>query len=71
MSAFTSEIDPGCVKTLCCDFINLRLPTYGSVYAWGFEKNGREMKVHVEGRLVFNNLALRLSAVQAGLGLAY
>jgi DNA-binding transcriptional LysR family regulator len=53
------------------DCINLRLPTYGSVYAWEFEKNGREIKVHVEGRLVFNNLALRLSAAQAGLGLAY
>ena len=51
--------------------INLRLPTYGSVYAWEFEKNGREMKVHVEGQLVFNNLALRLNAALAGLGLAY
>jgi DNA-binding transcriptional LysR family regulator len=51
--------------------INLRLPTYGSVYAWEFEKNGREMKVHVEGQATFNNLALRLKAVLAGLGLAY
>ena len=33
--------------------INLRLPTYGGVYAWEFEKNGREMRVHVEGQLVF------------------
>jgi DNA-binding transcriptional LysR family regulator len=53
------------------DCINLRLPTYGSVYAWEFEKNGREMKVHVEGHLTFNNLALRLNAALAGLGLAY
>ncbi|MGZ2380527.1 LysR family transcriptional regulator [Rhizobium brockwellii] len=51
--------------------INLRLPTYGSVYAWEFEKNGRELKVRVEGQLVFNNIALRLNAVLAGLGLAY
>jgi len=51
--------------------INLRLPTYGGVYAWEFEKEGREMKVHVEGRFVFNNLALRLNAALAGLGLAY
>ncbi len=51
--------------------INLRLPTYGSVYAWEFEKSGREMKVHVEGQATFNNLALRLKAVLAGLGLAY
>jgi len=53
------------------DCIGLRLPTYGSIYAWEFEKNGREVKVHVEGRLVFNNLALRLNAAMAGLGLAY
>ena len=44
------------------DCINLRLPTYGSVYAWEFEKGGRDVKVHVEGKLVFNNLALRLNA---------
>ena len=53
------------------DCINLRLPTYGNVYAWEFEKNGREVKVHVEGHLVFNNLGLRLDAAMAGLGLAY
>ncbi len=51
--------------------INLRLPTLGGVYAWEFEKGGREMKVRVDGQLVLNNLDLKLSAVQAGLGLAY
>jgi DNA-binding transcriptional LysR family regulator len=51
--------------------INLRLPTYGGIYAWEFEKDGRELKVRVEGPLVFNNLALRLNAVLSGLGLAY
>ena len=51
--------------------INIRLPTYGGVYAWEFEKNGRELKVRVEGQLVFNNMALRMNAVLAGLGLAY
>lgn len=51
--------------------INLRLPTYGSVYAWEFEKDGHELRVRVEGQLVFNNIALRLNAVPAGLGLAY
>ncbi len=53
------------------DCINLRLPTYGGLYAWEFERNGRELKVRVEGQLVFNNIALRLSAALAGLGLAY
>jgi len=51
--------------------INLRLPTYGALYAWEFEKRGRELKVRVEGQLVFNNLALRLNSALAGLGLAY
>jgi DNA-binding transcriptional LysR family regulator len=51
--------------------INLRLPTYGGIYAWEFEKGGRELKVRVEGPLVFNNLTLRLNAVLSGAGLAY
>jgi DNA-binding transcriptional LysR family regulator len=51
--------------------INLRLPTYGGLYPWEFEKAGRELKVRVEGQLVFNNIALRLNAALSGLGLAY
>lgn len=51
--------------------INLRLPTYGGLYAWEFEKAGRELKVRVEGQLVFNTSGLRMNAVLAGLGLAY
>jgi len=50
--------------------INLRLPTYGNVYAWEFEKDGREMKVQVDGQVTFNNLALRIDAALAGCGLA-
>jgi DNA-binding transcriptional LysR family regulator len=53
------------------DCINLRLPTHGGLYAWEFEKRGRELKVRVEGQLAFNNFALRLNAALAGLGLAY
>jgi DNA-binding transcriptional LysR family regulator len=51
--------------------INIRLPTYGGVYAWEFEKRGRELRVRVEGQLVFNNTALRMNAALSGLGLAY
>jgi DNA-binding transcriptional LysR family regulator len=51
--------------------INIRLPTYGGLYVWEFEKRGRQLKVRVEGQLVFNNLALRLNAALAGCGLAY
>jgi DNA-binding transcriptional LysR family regulator len=53
------------------DCINLRLPTYGGLFAWEFEKNGHELKVRVEGQLVFNNIALRLNAALAGFGLTY
>jgi DNA-binding transcriptional LysR family regulator len=51
--------------------INLRLPTYGGIYAWEFEKRGRAVKVRGAGQLVFNNIALRVKAALAGLGLAY
>ena len=51
--------------------MNLRLPTYGGLYAWEFEKGDRELKVRVDGQLVFNDITLRLNAALAGLGLAY
>ncbi len=51
--------------------ITIRLPTYGGIYAWEFEKKGKELKVRVEGQLVFNNIAMRLDAALKGLGLAY
>ncbi|MGE3149907.1 MAG: LysR family transcriptional regulator [Pseudorhodoplanes sp.] len=51
--------------------INLRMPTYGSLFPWEFEKAGRDLKVRVEGQTVFNNIALRLNAALSGLGLAY
>ncbi|MGZ8480540.1 MAG: LysR substrate-binding domain-containing protein, partial [Candidatus Binatia bacterium] len=41
------------------------------LYAWEFEKAGRELNVRVDGQLTFNTLALRLEAVLAGLGIAY
>jgi DNA-binding transcriptional LysR family regulator len=51
--------------------INLRLPTLGGFYAWEFEKDGRELKVWVEGQLVFNSEALMLQAALDGFGIAY
>ena len=51
--------------------INLRLPTRGGLYAWEFEKDGRETRVRVDGQLVFNTAALILEAALAGFGLAY
>ena len=51
--------------------INLRLPTYGGLYAWEFAKDGRELKVRVEGQFVFNGIFQVLDAALAGFGLAF
>jgi DNA-binding transcriptional LysR family regulator len=51
--------------------INLRLPTLGGLYAWEFEKAGRELKVRVEGQLTFNSTAQMLNAALGGFGLTY
>lgn len=53
------------------DCINLRSLTHGGLYAWEFEKNGHELKAHVEGQWVFNTTAPVLRAALAGFGLAY
>ena len=51
--------------------INLRLPTLGGIYAWEFEKAGREVRVRVEGQLTFNSTPLIQKAALSGAGLAY
>jgi DNA-binding transcriptional LysR family regulator len=51
--------------------INLRLPTYGGLYAWEFEKGGRKLNVRVEGQLVLNSVGLICLAAEAGQGLAH
>jgi DNA-binding transcriptional LysR family regulator len=53
------------------DCINLRLPTYGGLLAWEFERAGHALKTHVEGQWVFNSSTSILRAALAGLGLAY
>src|SRR6266567_500139 len=50
--------------------ITLRLPS-GGLYAWEFEKGGRELRVRVEGQLTCNTTAQMLNAALAGMGLAY
>ena len=52
------------------DCINLRMATQGGLYAWEFEKDGRELNVRVEGRLTLNNGALIRKAALAGMGIA-
>jgi DNA-binding transcriptional LysR family regulator len=51
--------------------INIRLATSGGLWAWEFEKDGRELKVRVDGQLVFNNIFRVLNAAIAGFGIAY
>jgi len=51
--------------------INLRLTTYGGLYAWEFARGGREFSVRVQGQLTFNGTSQRLNAALAGLGVAY
>lgn len=51
--------------------LNLRLRTSGGLYPWAFEKNGRELNVHVRGPVVFNTIDLILDAALSGLGLAF
>ena len=42
----------------------------GGLYAWEFEKNGRDINVRVDGQFTFNTSGLIRKAVRAGLGLA-
>lgn len=51
--------------------INMRMPTLNEIFAWEFEKDGRDLRVRVEGQLTVNSLALRLAAVLDAQGLAY
>ena len=51
--------------------INLRLPGHGGLYAWEFEKDGRELRVRVEGQFIANLTTQMLKAALAGCGLAY
>lgn len=51
--------------------INLRLPTHGGTLTWEFEKDGKELNVHVEGQLTFNLGSQILDACLRGFGLAY
>jgi DNA-binding transcriptional LysR family regulator len=48
--------------------INRRLPTAGGLYDWELAKDGRELRVRVEGQLVFNHVPIVIRAAAAGLG---
>lgn len=50
--------------------INRRLTTQGGLYAWEFEKDGRALKVRVDGQLTLNRESTIIDAALEGLGLA-
>ena len=71
-SYFAERPRPGTPQDLTAHgCINLRLPTHGGLYAWEFGKDGRELRVRVEGQLVLGTAALILTAALSGFGLAY
>jgi DNA-binding transcriptional LysR family regulator len=51
--------------------INLRLPVHGGLYVWEFEKDGRELRVRVEGQVIVNLTSQMLKAALGGCGLTY
>ncbi|TIT84446.1 MAG: LysR family transcriptional regulator, partial [Mesorhizobium sp.] len=53
------------------DCINLRLTTFGGLYAWEFAKGGRDLRVRVEGQLTFNSTIPMVDAAISGSGIAY
>ncbi|SOC34883.1 LysR family transcriptional regulator [Rhizobium subbaraonis] len=51
--------------------INTRQATWGGFYAWEFEKDGRELRVRVDGQLSFNSSIAQIDAALNGYGIAY
>ncbi|MFC5757654.1 MULTISPECIES: LysR family transcriptional regulator [unclassified Rhizobium] len=51
--------------------INLRQLSGGGFYAWELEKDGRELRVRVDGQLAFNNTGMIVRAAVAGFGLGF
>lgn len=51
--------------------LNLRLSPARGFYIWDFEKDGRSLKVRVEGQLAFNTIDLLVEAAQDGFGIAH
>lgn len=51
--------------------INLRFPTHGGLYAWEFERRGRQLNVRVDGQIVLNSTPHIVLTALAGLGIAF
>jgi DNA-binding transcriptional LysR family regulator len=51
--------------------INLRFPTHGNLDIWEFERNGRKLKIRVDGPMIFNTTTHVVDAALGGMGVAY
>lgn len=51
--------------------MNLRLPTHGELFAWTFNRGGKDLRATTEGRLVFTSIMQMRQACLGGFGLAY
>ena len=51
--------------------INLRLISSGTIYAWEFERDGRPLRVRVDGQLIFSSIRLAVDAALQGYGIAF
>jgi DNA-binding transcriptional LysR family regulator len=51
--------------------INQRQIRSGRLYAWEFERDGRQLRVRVDGLLIFNSSRAQINAAVSGYGIAY
>ncbi len=62
------EVPQDLVEHVC---INTRQSRSGGLYAWEFEKDGRELRVRVDGQIILNSSIAQVEAATAGYGIAY
>jgi DNA-binding transcriptional LysR family regulator len=62
-------ITPDDLKVHNC--INYRLPTFGGIYSWEFEKDKAQISIRLQGQVTFNSSYLAIEAALANLGIAY
>lgn len=62
------EVPQDLVGHVC---INTRQSRSGGLYAWEFEKDGRELRVRVDGQITLNSSMAQVEAAMAGYGIAY
>jgi DNA-binding transcriptional LysR family regulator len=62
------EVPQDLVEHIC---INTRQSRSGGLYAWEFEKGGRELRVRVDGQITLNSSIAQVEAAAAGYGIAY